>query len=60
MRTAYAIIGKDGNIRTDTIRSYRKDCISFFIEGSVFSWKDVKKYGWRCIKVKISEIKEEK
>lgn len=66
MTTAFAIKEPKGEIRIDTIRYQRKDCILDFIENTRFGtdtnkelWEEDKKIGWRCVKVQITEIKKE-
>jgi hypothetical protein len=45
----YCIQEKKGALRIHTIRCQRKDCINSFTK----DWKEAKKYGWKCVKVKI-------
>lgn len=54
--TAYCIKEPNSNVlRINSIRYLRKDSIQSFIgEGE---WKDWVKYGWKCVKVEINQIK---
>jgi len=41
------------------IMQYRKsDCIDAFMDGSRYSWSEYRKEGYRCVKVKVTEIAE--
>lgn len=58
--TAYCIKEPDrkfkGSIKLDTISFNRKSCIDNFCD-SIFRWVNLKKIGWKCVKVKITEVK---
>ncbi|MEA1848976.1 hypothetical protein U9K52_08650 [Chryseobacterium sp. MHB01] len=50
----YYVIQKDsGEILPNTVQPQRKMCIDEFLRGGDMTWKEVKKYGWNCIKVNI-------
>jgi len=51
----YVIVDKRNNPHTNTLRFYRKDCISDFIgEDSEMNWDEAKRFGWKCIKVEVN------
>lgn len=52
--TMYVCQSSRGDIDMFTLRYYRKDSIKALIEEGVFSWSDAKKYGWSCIKVRVT------
>ena len=49
----YVIVGKRNYPDYRTISSHRKDCIKYFLEGTTMTWKEAKKYGWKCVKVDV-------
>jgi len=49
--TMYLIVSPRDVSFMDTIRYYRRDCINDFIQNSSMTWKESKKYGWKCVKV---------
>ena len=36
----------------------RSDCIDAFVDGTRYSWSEYRKEGYRCVKVKVTEIVE--
>ncbi len=51
--TSWIINGTDG-MQIHTISYRKKDCIQKFLVGSEMNWKEAAKYGWECIKVKLT------
>lgn len=47
----YMIISPRDVALMDTLRNYKKVCIYDFISNSSMTWKEAKKYGWKCKKV---------
>lgn len=46
-------------LNTDTLihlhfKTKKQVCISVFLSDSNMTWKEVKKYGWRCEKVEVN------
>lgn len=54
-KIGWAIKNKQGDLLIHTIEPYRKMCIDQFITPE-FPWPLCKKWGWRCVKVKITEV----
>lgn len=50
----YLIVDKKGIATISTLSYQRKDCIKKFLEGSKLTWKEVLKFGWKCIKVDVN------
>jgi len=50
----YAVVSKYGHIDTSTLQDKKQVCISVFLSDSNMTWKEVKKYGWRCEKVEVN------
>ena len=60
MTTAFAIKHPQGDILVYSVTFTRKICVKRFIgDSNTESWRDYYKYGWRCVKVQITEIKKE-
>jgi len=51
----YYVILHDRTKATDysTISSQKKSCIKNFLHGTKLTWKEYRKYGWRCVKVAV-------
>jgi len=52
-QTLYAIVDKKGNVYYHTLSNQKKDCIKYFLKDISFTWKEAKKYGWKCMKVDV-------
>lgn len=52
-QTLYAMVGKKQNVDYTTLSCQKKQCIKNFLEGTSMTWKEAKKYGWKCIKVDV-------
>lgn len=51
----YAMINRDGIIQIGSLKFTKRDCIKKFLCGTALTWKELRKIGWRCIKVNIVE-----
>jgi len=49
----YIIVNQQGKYLPHTIRVQKKSCIDNFIDGSSMTWPEIKKHGWKCVKVNI-------
>jgi len=49
----YIIVDKAGHYLLHTISYQKKSCIDNFIDGGSMTWIELKKYGWKCVKVNI-------
>jgi hypothetical protein len=47
------INGKEGY---QSIHTMRKQSIEWFLEDCIIDWKEAYRLGWRCVKIKITEI----
>jgi hypothetical protein len=54
--TAWAVFDANGEIKTRSVRFWRKDSISYFEKNSKFEWEILKKYGFTCRKIQITEV----
>jgi len=55
---AYAIKDTRGFIKLNSVREFKDDCIEFFNEITVLdTFESLKKEGYRCVPVEITEIK---
>lgn len=50
----YIIVNSNSKGIPQTLSHYKKECISNFMEGSTMTWKECKKYGWKCEKVDVN------
>lgn len=50
----YVMQNSQGEILPQTIHFQRKLCIDDFMEGSQMTWEEVKKHGWKCLKVNVT------
>jgi hypothetical protein len=50
----YIIIGKRNYPDLGTLSSFKKECIKSFLKGSSMTWKEARKYGWRCEKTDVT------
>lgn len=49
----------DNYIDAHSFRTLRTKCISDFVDNFRWSWSQLRRRGWRCIKVKLVPISEE-
>lgn len=49
----YVCVTDRNEVNHDTLRYYRKDSIKKLVEDGNMTWKELRKYGWRCIKVTV-------
>lgn len=49
----YVIQSSEGEILPQSVSYQRKSCIERFMQGSEMTWSEVKKNGWKCIKVNL-------
>jgi len=55
IQKGYCILEPNGKaLKICSIRNQKKDCIKDFITGTQFSWKELRKIGWNCIKINIT------
>lgn len=61
-RSYWVIQDPEGDFLTFTFNSTRSECINWFVaeehEGIYRPWFQLKKRGYRCVKVRIQEIKK--
>ncbi len=50
--TMYIIVDKRGTGDINSLRNTRRECILNFVGSK--TWKEVKKWGWKCIKVDVT------
>lgn len=56
-QTAWCILEPNGKtLRVDSIREQKKECVGHFSSKPIWdwSWKDLQKMGYKCIKITIS------
>jgi hypothetical protein len=49
----YVIQNSRGEIIPASVKAQRKLCINEFLSEGTMTWKELKKYGWNCIKVNL-------
>lgn len=49
------VLGESGGV-ISYVELSRKDCIEMFEKQKGKSWKELKKEGWRCIKLSVQEL----
>lgn len=57
-KAKYVIVSPSGEIKSNTIREYKSDCIESF-NIAPYTWREAKTLGWKCKKVYLN-ITEEK
>lgn len=53
-KNMFVVVSKKGNLDTTTLSYMRKLSINSFLNDGNMTWKDARKYGWRCIKVDVT------
>lgn len=53
---AYMCVNGKHEKRINTIRYGRKYSILAMLEGSSYTWSQLREFGWRCVKIKITEL----
>lgn len=56
--TAWAVFDAKGDIRTASIRFWRKDSISAYEKFFNTNWNEIKKHGHTCRKIQIAEVEK--
>jgi hypothetical protein len=59
-QTLFVMVGKKENVDYTTLSSQKKQCIKYFLENTFITWKEAKKYGWKCIKVDVQILENNK
>lgn len=54
---AWAIIDDSGTIYIWTLAFTRKAVVEFVAENWSMTWKEIKQRGFRCVKVRLAEVK---
>lgn len=52
----WIIIAPDSKPDYTTLTYFKKDSISSFIENGGYTWAELKKEGWKCIKVELMKV----
>lgn len=55
--TVWAIVDDSGMVLAWTISDTRKAVIEFIVENWSLTWKTIKRQGFRCVKLKLTEVK---
>ncbi|EKT4550882.1 hypothetical protein JE952_002542 [Flavobacterium psychrophilum] len=50
----YIIVDKKGNELPYTLSYQKRMCTDAFIKDSNMTWAEIKKHGWKCVKVDVN------